>query len=132
MQIFIKCGGDGCGREFKADTEQGLWLCPHCDHEIKNKNYPFLSARLMEAKRLPEEADWKDLLDLVLRNARVKMIENNMLRVETGLEKISMGLLAEYENRFDSGEEMDFQKETLEAIEKLGSLIREQENELTQ
>ena len=47
-----------------------------------------------------------------------------------GFEKISFSVLVEYENRFDSGEEMDFQKETLKAIEKLRAIIKDQEDGL--
>ena len=130
MQIIIKCGGDGCSREFKGDTEERSWLCPFCDHEIINKHYPFLSARLMEAKRVPQETDWKDLFDLILRKARMKMMEANLRRMEEGLEKVSLSLLAEYENQFDSGEDMDFQEKTLEAVEKLGEQVRSMEKDL--
>ena len=126
MQFIIKCGGDNCGREFKAETEDRMWQCPFCDHEIPNRDYPFLSARLMEAKRVPEETDWHDLLDLILRKARVKMMENNLLRMEQGLEKVSLKPLIELEEKLDSPD-LDFQELTLSAIKELGNIIKEQE-----
>jgi DNA-directed RNA polymerase subunit RPC12/RpoP len=129
MQIIIKCGGEGCGREFKGETEERNWLCPYCDHEIENKNYPFLCARLMEAKRVPDETDWRDLYDFLLEKARMKMLENNLLLVENGLEKTSFSRLIEFEEKLDE-EGLDFKELTLKALKVLGEQCKVQEEQV--
>jgi len=131
MLLIIKCGADGCGKEYKAETNDRLWLCPYCDHEILNKDYPFLCAKLMEAKSAPpEETDWYDLFDVILRKARVKLIENNMRRLEEGLEKVPLGILIEFENMLQEQDATDFQQKTQKAMDALGKQIMEQEDEL--
>ena len=126
MQIIIKCGGEGCGREFKGETEESSWLCPYCDHEVENKDYPFLCARLMEAKRVPDETDWRDLYDFLLEKARMKILENNLLLVENGLEKVSLSQLVEFERKLDETDH-DFQMLTLQALKVLGEQCKTQE-----
>lgn len=127
MQIFIKCGGDECGREFKGDTGQPDWTCPYCGREVRNAQYPFLCARLMEAKsHPPEETNWKELLDHLLRKARLKYLENNMRLRENGLEASKLDKLIEYENRLDE-EGLDWYKITQDFLKECAEEICEQE-----
>jgi len=69
MQIIVKCGSETCRKEFKAKTNEPEWICPNCERVIENKNYPFLTARLMEAKANPDKANWKLLHDELLEKA---------------------------------------------------------------
>ena len=129
MQFIIKCGGEDCGREFKGDTQEPSWLCPYCDHEVLNKDYPFLCARLMEAKRVPEETDWRDLYDFLLEKARLKMLENNMALVENGLQKTALSQLVEFEKKLVQEDE-DFQDLTLRMLKEIGEQVISQEKEI--
>ena len=132
MKIIIKCGGEDCRREFNGETEERSWLCPYCDHEVMNKDYPFLCARLMEAKRVPDETDWRDLFDYMLDKARTKMIENNFALAGEGIEKTSLSKLIEFENILegDDQEGIDFQALTLKALQVLGEQVIAQEEKL--
>ena len=69
MEIIVKCGSETCREEFKARTGEPQWVCPKCDRVIENRNYPFLTARLMEAKANPGTANWKLLHDELLEKA---------------------------------------------------------------
>ena len=69
MEIIVKCGSESCRKEFKARTNEPEWVCPNCERIIVNKNYPFLTARLMEAKSNPDKANWKLLHDELLEKA---------------------------------------------------------------
>lgn len=70
MRIIIICGNPECAEEYNADSVDRLWKCPHCGREKENPYYPFLTARLMHAKSMPAEADWKALHDELLDKAR--------------------------------------------------------------
>jgi hypothetical protein len=63
MLIVIVCGGEECGKEFRADTKDRKWVCPHCGRAIENKFYPFLNARLMQARIDKDAADWKTMFE---------------------------------------------------------------------
>lgn len=63
MLIVIVCGGEECGKEFRADTKDRRWVCPHCGRAIENRYYPFLNARLMQARIDKDAADWKTMLE---------------------------------------------------------------------
>jgi len=63
MLIVIVCGGEECGKEFRADTKDRKWVCTHCRRAIENKYYPFLNARLMQARIDKDAADWKTMLE---------------------------------------------------------------------
>jgi hypothetical protein len=69
MQIIVKCGNDDCRSEFKANVKDPEWICPQCDRVIPNKNYPFLTAKLMQARSKPEDANWERLHDDLLEKA---------------------------------------------------------------
>ena len=61
MRMLVICGNEDCRTEFATDTVDPFWKCPECDREIENKFFPFLSARIMEARIHPGKADWKKL-----------------------------------------------------------------------
>ena len=61
MRMLVICGNEDCRAEFAADTVNPFWKCPECEREIENRFFPFLSARIMEARIRPEKADWKRL-----------------------------------------------------------------------
>jgi len=70
MRIIIVCGNPECDEEYNADSNDSLFKCPHCGREKENPYYPFLTARLMQAKSMPADADWKALHDELLGKAR--------------------------------------------------------------
>ncbi len=57
MFIKIICGNEDCRSEFSADTLDPFWECLECERNIENKYFPFLTARLMEAKS-HTDTDW--------------------------------------------------------------------------
>jgi hypothetical protein len=77
MLIVIVCGGEGCGKEFRSDTKDRKWVCPHCGRAIENKYYPFLNARLMQARIDKDAADWKAMWEGLLEEA------NNLFKDRT-------------------------------------------------
>ncbi|UCH90098.1 MAG: hypothetical protein JSV49_05505 [Thermoplasmata archaeon] len=90
MQIIVKCGSDECRSEFRADIKERDWICPNCDRVIPNKNYPFLTAQLMEAKTKPDEANWKALHEDLLQRATelVKEREDEIAELKERIEKL--------------------------------------------
>jgi hypothetical protein len=70
MRIIIVCGNPECDEEYNADSNDSLFKCPHCGREKENPYYPFLTAKLMQAKSMPAEADWKALHDELLEKAK--------------------------------------------------------------
>ena len=72
MRIIIICGDPDCGEEYPADTNDRSWECPHCGRVKENGYYPFLTAKLMNARIHSDEADWKAHHDELLLNARGK------------------------------------------------------------
>ena len=75
MRIIIICGAPECGEEYPAETEERLWVCPHCGRERENKYYPFLTATLMNARIHSDEAPWKEHHDELLSKARGKVTD---------------------------------------------------------
>jgi len=69
MRMKVICGDPDCREEFFVESTDPVWECPECGREITNKHYPFLTAKLMQAKIDGDSADWRmvysDLLDLV-------------------------------------------------------------------
>ena len=59
--MLIVCGNEECRKEFVGNTVDPYWKCPACDREIENKHFPFLTAKLMEAKASPGKAAWESL-----------------------------------------------------------------------
>jgi len=69
MRIIVKCGEDECRTEFNVETTDPEWECPSCGHVIINRQYPFLTAKVMQARVEGDSSDWKrnfkDLLDTI-------------------------------------------------------------------
>jgi len=72
MRIIIICGDPDCGEEYPAETGDRTWECPHCGRVRENGYYPFLTAKLMNARIHSDEADWKAHHDELLMSARGK------------------------------------------------------------
>jgi hypothetical protein len=72
MRMIIICGDPDCGEEYPADTGDRTWECPHCGRVRDNQYYPFLTAKLMNARIHSDEADWKGHHDELLVTARGK------------------------------------------------------------
>lgn len=72
MRMIIICGDPDCGEEYPADTGDRTWECPHCGRVRDNQYYPFLTAKLMNARIHSDEADWKGHHDELLMTARGK------------------------------------------------------------
>jgi hypothetical protein len=72
MRMIIICGDPDCGEEDPADTGDRTWECPHCGRVRDNQYYPFLTAKLMNARIHSDEADWKGHHDELLVTARGK------------------------------------------------------------
>jgi hypothetical protein len=75
MRMIIICGDPECGEEYPADTKDRTWECPHCGRVRDNQYYPFLTAKLMNARIHPDEADWKAHHDELLMTARGRVGE---------------------------------------------------------
>ncbi len=75
MRMIIICGDPDCGEEYPADTGDRTWECPHCGRVRDNQYYPFLTAKLMNARIHSDEADWKDHHDELLMTARGKVAD---------------------------------------------------------
>ena len=90
MQIIVKCGSEECRKEFRAEVEEPEWVCPHCERVIENKNYPFLTAKLMEARSNPDNVDWKELHEDLLADAiaLVKEKEEEIKKLEKKIEDL--------------------------------------------
>ncbi|UCC94102.1 MAG: hypothetical protein JSW25_05430, partial [Thermoplasmata archaeon] len=73
MRIIIICGNPECGEEYPADTRDRTWECPHCGRSRENQYYPFLNAKLMNARIHSDEADWKAHHDELLMTAQGKV-----------------------------------------------------------
>lgn len=70
VRIFVACANPDCGEEYPVETDDRHWDCPHCGRELENRFYPFLTARLMNARIHSEEADWRQHHDELLERAR--------------------------------------------------------------
>jgi hypothetical protein len=75
MRMIIICGDPECGEEYPADTGDRTWECPHCGRVRDNQYYPFLTAKLMNARIHSDEADWKDQHDELLVTAQGKVAD---------------------------------------------------------
>ena len=72
LRIQVICGDPECGEEYPTDTRDRFWECPHCGRTIENKYYPFLTAKLMNARIHSDETDWKAQHDELLVQAHGK------------------------------------------------------------
>lgn len=75
MRMKVICGDTDCREEFYVDSKDGVWECPNCSREIINRNYPFLTAKLMQAKIDGDEADWKNRFGEIIEEARIAIEE---------------------------------------------------------
>ncbi len=75
MRMIIICGDPDCGEEYPADTGDRTWECPHCGRVRDNQYYPFLTAKLMNARIHSDEADWKGHHDELLVTAQGKVAD---------------------------------------------------------
>ena len=75
MRIIIICGDPECGEEYPTDTKDRIWECPHCGRQRENQFYPFLNAKLMNARIHSDEADWKEHHDELLMTAKGKVAD---------------------------------------------------------
>jgi hypothetical protein len=103
LRIFIVCGDPECGEEYPADTGDKRWLCPHCGRERPNKYYPFLTARLMNAKIHADETDWKEHHDDLLSTARRKIedLRDHIELLRRDLKRLRIRLPEEKRGQFD-------------------------------
>jgi len=90
MRIIIVCGNPDCNKEFYAETGDAEWECPHCGRKIENRYYPFLSAKLMQAKIDADKTDWKEMYDKLLDAAREEVIKRDrrIKKLEEELEEL--------------------------------------------
>ncbi|MFO8050721.1 MAG: hypothetical protein R6V01_03375 [Thermoplasmatota archaeon] len=70
MRMKVKCGDPDCREEFYVDSLSPVWECPNCSREIINRNYPFLTAQLMQAKIDREQTNWKAMYKKLIGSAR--------------------------------------------------------------
>ena len=70
LWMIVKCGNPDCREEFKVSSKDPEWECPACSRAIVNRNYPFLTAKLMQAKIDGDLADWKGLFADLIDSAR--------------------------------------------------------------
>jgi hypothetical protein len=68
MRMMVRCGNEECENVFYVESKDPVWECTNCGREILNRNYPFLTAKLMQGKIDGDKADWRALfLELVER-----------------------------------------------------------------
>jgi hypothetical protein len=77
MQIIIVCGNDDCRQEYKVDTNDRFWECPHCGRKRESDHYPFLTAKLMQARIDGDAGDWETIHNESVEKANVKVQEND-------------------------------------------------------
>jgi len=81
MRIIIICGNEDCRQEYKVETTDRFWECPHCGRKRESENYPFLTAKFMQARIDGDSGDWETILTEALQKADTKVQEND-LRIE--------------------------------------------------
>ena len=110
MRLRIICGNDDCRQEYTTDTMDRTWECPHCGRVRENDFYPFLTARMMQARINGKDDDWEAVHDDMVEKADVRVQEKNVrLRRLEG--------------------DLDIQDDKVypDAIAEMGSLIKEDE-----
>jgi len=78
MRLRIICGDDDCRQEYTTDTMDRTWECPHCGRVRENDFYPFLSARMMQARINGQDQDWETVHDDMVEKADVRVQEKNV------------------------------------------------------
>ena len=89
MRMKVKCGNEDCRTEFFVDSAEPVWTCTECGREITNRNYPFLTAKLMQARIDGPKADWKAAYQNLLEMARKEI----NTRTEGGKRSIDLSFL---------------------------------------
>ena len=92
MRMKVICGDTDCREEFFVDSKDAVWECPNCERELINRNYPFLSAKLMQAKIDGDEADWKNRFGEIIEEAK------NAIEERRGDREVDVSFLNEAEN----------------------------------
>jgi hypothetical protein len=72
MRFIVVCGNPECREEYYAQTEDREWTCTKCGRVKSNDFWPFLDAKLMQAK-IDKDTDWKKMHDELLAKARMMM-----------------------------------------------------------
>jgi hypothetical protein len=89
MRIIIVCGNDNCRQEYKVETTDRFWECPHCGRKRESENYPFLTAKFMQARIDGDNGDWETILNEAIQKADTKVQENDLrigrLEQDTGV-----------------------------------------------
>ena len=78
MRLRIICGNDDCRQEYTTDTMDRTWECPHCGRVRENDFYPFLTARMMQARINGKDDDWEAVHDDMVEKADVRVQEKNV------------------------------------------------------
>ena len=73
MRMMVRCGDQDCKMEFYVDSKDPVWECPNCERVITNRNYPFLTAKLMQAKIDGDATDWKGMFLDLIKTARIEI-----------------------------------------------------------
>lgn len=91
--MMVKCGDENCKTEFYVDSKEPVWVCTKCGREITNRYYPFLTAKLMQAKIDGDPANWKEMYSELLRSARIEIAARGVRTEEVAfLEKAASEL----------------------------------------
>jgi endogenous inhibitor of DNA gyrase (YacG/DUF329 family) len=78
MRLRIICGNDECRQEYSTDTMDRYWECPHCGRVRENDFYPFLSARMMQARINGKDEDWEAVHEDIVNKADLRVQEKNV------------------------------------------------------
>jgi len=73
MRMMVRCGNEECENVFYADSKDPVWECGNCGREIVNRNYPFLTAKLMQGKIDGDNADWRSLFMELVERAEIEI-----------------------------------------------------------
>ncbi len=73
MRMMVKCGNEDCKSEFYVESKDPVWVCQECEREIINRFYPFLTAKLMQAKIDVGSTDWKEIFLELIKTARIEI-----------------------------------------------------------
>jgi len=129
--IYVKCGNQDCGKEFRADTADPVWKCPHCGREIENRYYPFLTAKLMQAKINGDEKTWRERYESLIEESRLKILERYERIVEKkgeGYYVPDMSFLEEAEEILDKDDdEVDWKEEHDALLRKARKVVLEED-----
>jgi len=77
MRMMVRCGDQDCKMEFYVESKDPIWECPNCERTITNRNYPFLTAKLMQAKIDGDSADWEGMFKDLVKTARIEINARN-------------------------------------------------------